>query len=222
MVQHFDVYAWDVINETFTDDGNFRNAGNTAESGSVFVWGKHYADTKTWVDKAFAYATDAASIYGKTPVLYINDYNLETAPAKLEAFCNYAANNAQVTGVGTQMHLRLDTPDLQAKIENSLRALVATGKMVRISELDIVSNDEAAQAEMYKYIFEKYIEIVPAAQRGGITIWGINDKDSWLGEDSAPLLWKGNKYDKKAAYETLYVYLCGLAGIDPYQAEEDE
>lgn len=221
MVEHFDVYAWDVINETFTDGGDFRNVSNTTEEGHVFVWGKHYADTRAWVDKAFAYATDATSIYGKTPVLYINDYNLETSDAKRQAFCAYAAGNDQVTGVGTQMHLRLDTPDLEAKIAASLTDLVATGKMVRISELDIVSSDEAAQAEMYKYVFSKYIEIVPAAQRGGITIWGINDKDSWLGESSAPLLWKGNKYEKKAAYETLYVYLCGLAGIDPYQAEED-
>lgn len=222
MVEHFDVYAWDVINETFTEGGSFRNASNTTEEGHVFVWGKHYADTKTWVDKAFAYATDAASIYGKTPVLYINDYNLETSDAKRQAFCAYAAGNDLVTGVGTQMHLDLGTPDLKAKIEASLTDLVATGKMVRISELDIVSSDEAAQADMYKYIFSKYIEIVPAAQRGGITIWGINDKDSWKGEASAPLLWKGNKYEKKAAYEALYVYLCELNGIDPYQAEEDE
>nr|MCR5519837.1 endo-1,4-beta-xylanase [Bacteroidales bacterium] len=224
MVEHFDVYAWDVVNETFTDGGDFRNTSNTEESKDkhVYVWGKHYADTKTWVDKAFAYATDAAALYGKTPVLYINDYNLETSDAKRAAFCAYAKGNEQVTGVGTQMHLNLGTPDLEAKIEASLKDLVATGKMVRISELDIVSTDEAAQAEMYKYIFAKYIELVPEAQRGGITIWGINDKDSWLGEASAPLLWKGNKYEKKLAYETLYVYLCELAGIDPYQAEEDE
>jgi len=219
MVEHFNPYAWDVVNETFTEEGNFRTLENSG-ADNHFIWGTYYASTKDWVDKAFAYATDAAKIYGKKPVLYINDYNLETSEAKRKAFCEYAKGNDQVTGVGTQMHLDMATSDLESKITASLKDLVATGKMVRISELDIKCTDEEAQAALYKYIFEKYIELVPSAQRGGITIWGINDKDSWVGESNAPLLWKGSKYEKKAAYEALYVYLCELAGINPYQEEE--
>ena len=214
MVAHFDAYAWDVVNETFTDDGNYRTVENTTDG---FIWGSWFGSTRNWVDKAFAYAADAASRNGKSPVLYINDYNLETSAAKRKAFCDYAKENSQVTGVGTQMHLDMSTSDLETKIEESLKDLAATGKMVRISELDIKCTDEDAQAELYKYIFAKYIEVVPLAQRGGITFWGINDKDSWVGESNAPLLWKGNKYTRKAAYEALYVYLCELAGIDPYE-----
>ena len=219
MVDHFDVYAWDVVNETFTENGSFRTAENTTDG---FIWGTYFGSTRNWVDKAFAYATDAAAKAGKTPVLYINDYNLETSPDKRKAFCDYASGNPQVTGVASQMHLDMATVDLKTKIEESLKDLVATGKMVRISELDIKTTDEAAQAEMYKYIFQKYIELVPEAQRGGITVWGINDKDSWVGENNAPLLWKGGKYEKKQAYETLYVYLCELAGINPYEEEAEE
>ena len=89
--------------------------------------------------------------------------------------------------------------------------------MVRISELDIKCKDEQAQADLYKFIFEKYLEIVPEAQRGGITIWGINDKDSWVGENNMPLLYKGSGYARKPAYETLYLYLCERAGLNPYK-----
>ena len=216
MVEHFDVYAWDVVNETFADGagGAFRTKGNGAND---FVWGNYYPSTKDWVDAAFAYATDACAKYGKSPVLYINDYNLETDSGKRRGLCNYAKNNPQVTGVASQMHLDMAIPDLKTKIQASLKDLVATGKMVRISELDLKTTDEAAQAEMFRFIFQKYLEIVPQAQRGGITFWGINDKDSWVGESNAPLLWKGANYEKKAGYEALYIYLCELAGLSPYK-----
>ena len=216
MVEHFDVYAWDVVNETFADGagGAFRTRGNSAND---FVWGNYYPSTKDWVDNAFAYATDACSKYGKTPVLYINDYNLETDYSKRQALCNYAKNNPQVTGVASQMHLDMAIPDLKSKIEASLKDLVATGKMVRISELDLKTTDEASQADMFKYIFQKYLEIVPRAQMGGITFWGINDKDSWVGENNAPLLWKGQNYERKAGYEALYLYLCDVNGLSPYK-----
>lgn len=218
MVEHFDVYAWDVVNETFSDgtNGAFRTQSTTQQGDHVFVWGTYYNSTKEWVDKAFQYATEACAKYGKNPVLYINDYNLETDQGKRKAFCQYAKNNPQVTGVASQMHLDIATPDLKTKIEASLKDLTATGKMVRISELDLKNNDETTQADMFKYIFQKYLEIVPPAQRGGITFWGINDKDSWLGEDNHPLLWKSTFYVKKQSYMTLWLYLCELNGLSPY------
>ena len=221
MVGHFDAYGWDVVNETFTDwPVEFRTAGNTI--GEVFVWGQYYKSTKDWVDKAFAYAADALERNGKTAVLYLNDYNLETIDAKRKAYCDYVKGNPQVTGVGTQMHLDMATQDLRNKIVASLTDLKNTGRMVRISELDIKCTDLTAQADLYKFIFQKYLEIVPAAQRGGITIWGINDKDSWVkqeqdGRQNMPLLYQGVNYARKPAWETLYLYLCELAGLDPYK-----
>ena len=217
MVGHFDVYGWDVVNETFTDwPVEFRTAGNTT-GDNVFVWGQYFKSTKDWVDKAFAYATDALARNGKEAVLYLNDYNLETIDAKRKAYCDYVKGNPQVTGVGTQMHLDMATEDLENKIVNSLKDLQATGRIVRISELDIKCKDRTAQAALYKFIFQKYLEIVPAAQRGGITIWGINDKDSWVKEENMPLLYQGVNYVRKPAWESLYVYLCEVAGLDPYK-----
>ena len=222
MVRHFDAYGWDVVNETFSDwpAGAFRTAQNTT-SGNPFVWGQYFKSTKDWVDKAFAYATDALARSGKTAVLYLNDYNLETSDDKRRAYCDYVKGNPQVTGVGTQMHLDMATPDLKNKVVASLTDLKNTGRIVRISELDIKCTSRADQADLYKFIFQKYLEIVPPAQRGGITIWGINDKDSWVretdGKQNMPLLYEGVNYARKPAWETLYLYLCELAGQDPYK-----
>ena len=217
MVEHFDVYGWDVVNETFSDwPVDFRSPQNT-DMTNAFIWGQYFKSTKDWVDHAFAYATDALARTGKTAILYLNDYNLETIDAKRKAYCDYVKGNPQVTGVGTQMHLDMATADLKNKVVASLTDLTATGRMVRISELDICCTDMVAQADLYKFIFQKYLEIVPPAQRGGITIWGINDKDSWVGENNAPLLYRGQNYIRKPAYETLYVYLCELAGLNPYK-----
>ena len=216
MVEHFDVYGWDVVNETFNDwPVDFRNASNTT-GDNVFVWGKYFPSTKVWVDKAFAYAADALERNGKKAVLYLNDYNLETIEPKRKAYCDYVKGNPQVTGVGTQMHLNM-AEITRDQIVASLTDLTATGRIVRISELDIQCTDTKAQAELYKFIFEKYLEIVPEAQRGGITIWGINDRDSWVKEENMPLLYKGVNYARKPAYETLYLYLCERAGLNPYK-----
>ena len=217
MVAHFDVYAWDVVNETFTDYNPTFRTGQNSPDPNFFIWGDYFASTKQWVDKAFAYATDALERSGKKAVLYLNDYDLETSDAKRKAYLDYVKGNPQVTGAATQMHIDMATPGLKDKIVATLTDLVSTGRMVRIAELDIKCTDMNAQADLYKFIFQKYLEIVPAAQRGGITIWGINDKDSWVGENNAPLLYAGSTYIRKPAYEAIYLYLCELAGVDPYK-----
>ena len=38
-----------------------------------------------------------------------------------------------------------------------------------------------------------------------------------MGENNAPLLYRGDTYTRKPAYEALYLYLCELAGEDPYR-----
>lgn len=38
-----------------------------------------------------------------------------------------------------------------------------------------------------------------------------------MGENNAPLLYAGSTYIRKPAYEAIYLYLCELAGVDPYK-----
>ena len=88
--------------------------------------------------------------------------------------------------------------------------LAATGKLIKISELDIgvgVQTDKAtdehyqAQAEMYKFVVEKYFEIIPAGQQYGITVWSPRDSpagSSWRAGEPIGLWTEG--YARKRAY----------------------
>ena len=213
MVAHFDVYGWDVVNEVFTDSGDWRNTSNTQSGYHVFLWGSYYpGGTKEFVDTAFRTARQALEREGKEADLYINDYNLEGAwaAAKLEALCRYAEGNPDVTGVGSQMHISADAD--REGIKKMLERMVKTGKKVRISELD-VSVGQTDQGETIVYIFDQYLKTVPEAQRGGITFWGVSDKNSWLGANKQPLLYTG-LYTRKDAYLKLHAYLLERSGLD--------
>jgi endo-1,4-beta-xylanase len=214
------IKAWDVINEPFSDAGELRNNTNTPSTGrtDVFVWQNYLG--KDYATKAFQYARAA----DPTADLYMNDYNLESSTTKLDAFVALAkelkAANTGITGVGTQMHMLLTTP--YSNIISMMQKLASTGLKVRISEFDIRINPGGAspaigykasdydlrlQAAMYKFVVATYLKYVPEAQRGGITIWGVDDTTSWLNTSTNvaadrldyPLLFDKN-FNKKPAY----------------------
>jgi len=215
MVAHFDVYAWDVVNEVFTDAGEWRSTSNTDAGYHVFLWGQYYkGGTKEFVDTAFRTAREALEREGKSADLYINDYNLEGswAHGKLEALCKYAEGNPDVTGVGTQMHISSNLYD-KKEVKNMLERMVKTGKKVRISELDVVVVNGANQADIIVDVFDQYLSIVPEAQRGGITFWGVSDKHSWRKAENKPLLYS-TTYVRKESYRKLHAYLLERSGLN--------
>jgi len=209
------ITAWDVINEPFTDGGGeLRNNTNTPSTNrtDIFVWQNYLG--RDYAAKAFTYARAADA----TADLYMNDFNLESSVSKLDAFVALAkelkAANTGITGVGTQMHCNINTSYNQ--INDMFQKLAATGLKVRISELDVRLNPsekagsvatsatlQTLQASMYNYIVKAYLKYVPAAQRGGILVWGVSDSDSWittsLAKNDAPLLFN-SFYAKKPAF----------------------
>ena len=205
------IKAWDVVNEAFNDGtGTIRtNTGNPAVTGDKFYWAQYLG--REFGVKAFQYAKAA----DPSALLFINDYNLEIDNRKLDSLLAYVselkAKGATVDGIGTQMHISINTP--QAGIDNMFRKLAATGLKVKVTELDVRINPSnatgfaptaallASQAAMYKYVADAYFRLVPAPQRYGITVWGLADTDSWLynnGRDY-PLLFDGS-YNKKPAF----------------------
>ena len=214
MIEHFDVYAWDVVNEVMGDDGKWRDNNNTSANYHIFLWGNYYdGGTKAFADSAFRSAKEALARYGKTADLYINDYNLEWNPNKLEAVCKYAEGNPDVTGIGSQMHCNTDLSE--DAIKNMLTRMVRTGNKVRISELDVPQGSipTRTQADLIVTVFDQYLKIVPEAQRGGITFWGVSDKHSWLGATKMPLLFDAS-YGHKDSYLALHSFLLEKSGLD--------
>jgi endo-1,4-beta-xylanase len=200
--------AWDVVNEVIDEAGNFRTGTN---ANDAFYW---YATLgASYIADAFNYAHTA----DPDAVLFINDYNLESSPAKLSATIalvnQLKAAAVPVHGIATQMHININTPD--ASIDNMFAQLAATGLKVHVSELDIRINPGnnspfAAtlellnqQAQKYKYVAQSYKNNVPVAQRYGITVWNVTDADSWIvtsmGQTDFPCLFDAG-YNKKPAF----------------------
>ncbi|WP_264537907.1 endo-1,4-beta-xylanase [Flavobacterium sp. N1736] len=219
MMTHYktSVFAWDVVNEPMKEDGTLRtgNEGDTATD--YFSWikylGKDYAVT------AFKLARQNGNTTDK---LFINDYNLESRLDKCDGLIDYVkyieSKGATVDGIGTQMHIGLTTD--KDKIAQMFQKLAASGKLIKISELDVrlgtnapTVAQQASQAEMYQYVVDMYKKYIPAAQQYGITLWGVSDSVkehvNWL-PDESPNLWDAN-YVRKHAYKGT---ADGLAGKD--------
>lgn len=239
--------GWDVINEPITDDGYYRGIdghfGGTVEDdngntvydqeptestteglnlnwgGGHFYWGYYLG--MDYAVKAFELARKYAPADMK---LYVNDYNLETNPsklAKLIEFVNYIDQNSstQVDGIATQMHVDMNNLTRE-QVDQMFQTMAATGKLVRVSELDVKvgtatpsAEDLQKQSDVYQMIIESYKANVPEAQRGGFVIWGVSDAADehvyWIPND-APNLFDAN-YGRKVAYKGV----CdGIAGKD--------
>ncbi len=92
------------------------------------------------------------------------------------------SKGATVDGIGTQMHIAIDSN--KDNIAQMFQKLGATGKLIKVSELDIKVNTSspttenlAQQAEMYQYVIDMYKKYIPADKQYGITIWGVSDNE---------------------------------------------
>ena len=210
------------------DDAN----GLTLNWGSGhWYWGYYVPDYRV---KAFQLARKYLPADTK---LFVNDYNLETSPKKLEALIKFAKEIDEkngspiVDGIGTQMHVTLNCSDnaeknaaniaeLKTKVDAMFQTMAATGKLVRVTELDLSlgtgtpsSNQYKAQSDAYRMIVESYKANVPEAQQSGITVWSLSDNEAeheyWL-KGQVP-----NLFDKDYKRKWAYKGFCdGIAGED--------
>ncbi len=244
------VKAWDLINEAISGGGNvngfyaLQTAATSENNPQDFYWQDYFTPEMYGpiVEKA---ARDAyAAVEGTNPAdlkLFINDYNLESDwdnNQKVKSLVYWIGVwekkglelgwNTKIDGIGSQMHISYyENPQtLESKkkaIQNMLKIMAETKKLVRISEIDMgyVDKDgndvttaqleklpidervakEKAMAEYYKWIIEQYFEIVPVDQQYGICQWCLTDSPTDSGwRPGQPVgLWNLN-YQRKPAY----------------------
>ena len=242
------VKAWDLINEAVAGEGNVNGFYplQTANENNPddFFWQDYFTPEMYGpiVEKA---ARDAyAAVEGTNPEdlkLFINDYNLESDwdnNQKVKSLVYWIGVwekkgkelgwNTKIDGIGSQMHISYyeNEQTLESKkkgIQNMLKIMAETGKLVRISEIDMgyVDKDgkdvttaqleklpieervakEKAMAEHYKWIIEQYFKIVPVSQQYGICQWCLTDSPTDSGwRPGQPVgLWNLN-YQRKPAY----------------------
>lgn len=245
-------YGYDVINEPIADGSNkFRGLDEgifgtdddaapeeTVADGLSLNWGNNHWYWGYYVPDYHVKAFQLARKYLPAETkLFVNDYNLETSPKKLEALVKFVneidTKNGSpiVDGIGTQMHVTLSSSDdatknaeniaaLKEKVDAMFQTMAATGKLVRVTELDISlgtgspsANQYKAQSDCYQMIVESYKANVPAAQQSGITIWSLSDNEAeheyWL-KGQVP-----NLFDKDYKRKWAYKGFCdGIAGED--------
>ena len=254
-------FGYDVINEPIADgsnkfrgldEGTFGGTWNddngvthydaapveTEADGLNLNWGKNHWYWGYYVPDYHVKAFQLARKYLPADTkLFVNDYNLETSPKKLEALIKFAKEIDEkngspiVDGIGTQMHVTLNCSDdaeknatsiaeLKTKVDAMFQTMAATGKLVRVTELDLSlgtgtpsSNQYKAQSDAYRMIMESYKANVPEAQQSGITIWSLSDNEAeheyWL-KGQVP-----NLFDKDYKRKWAYKGFCdGIAGED--------
>ncbi len=232
------VSAWDAVNETISGvdgDGDgwydLQSAAN-GDAANNFYW-QDYLGNEDYVRIVIAKARQYYAEFGGTAPLklFINDYNLESDwddNKKLKSLIHWISvwesdGVTKIDGIGTQMHVSCyANPDTQASKEehvvNMFQLLAESGKLVKISELDmgyvdadgntvpttsITEEQHQQMAAYYEFIVSKYFEIIPAAQQYGITQWCITDAAGDLGtgwRGGEPVgLWDLN-YNRKHTY----------------------
>lgn len=244
------VTAWDVVNEPISgggDDGNGNYALQSATNpddngvgGQNFYWQDFLGDDYVRIPIKFArkYFAENGGNSGDLK-LFINDYNLESwwdNNKKVKSLINWikrweSDGETKIDGIGTQMHVsyilnEADQKKQEESIVNMFELLAASGKLIKITELDMGIVEKALgegiktelvtfeqyqkMSDFYKFIIQKYFEIIPVAQQYGITQWAATDSPADSGwRKGQPIgLWDLN-YNRKHTYAG---FADGLAG----------
>ncbi len=173
------VWAWDVVNEAFNNNGTLRST----------VWydapGIGFAGKGTgYIEQSFrwAHAADPAA------KLFYNDYDAETINPKSNAIYamakDFHSRGVPLDGIGFQAHLnvKFNDPRMLASFAANLKRFSDLGMEIHITELDVAldSNDAlrlAAQAAVYSNVTAICLHTPSCTV---LQTWGFTDKYSWI------------------------------------------
>ena len=254
------VTAWDLANETVSGedkDGDGIYELQSSENGDPttnFYWTDYLGDID-YVRILESRARKYFKEYGGDPSklkLFINDFNLESwwdgnkkAKSLVEWIRRWESDGVtKIDGIGTQMHVSyiLNEADQKAQedaIVNMFKILAKSGKLIKISELDMGIVDKAfgtaiktenvtyeqqlKMAEFYQFIISKYFEIIPVEQQYGITQWCATDSpaDSGWRPGEPTGLWDSS-FKRKPTYAGFANGLAGKVIVEPSEELSQE
>ena len=192
-------YAWDVVNEAWTDGGQPRTAGSNNVTNGNSAWVQVFGDN-SFIEYAFKFARQYAPEGCK---LYYNDYN-EYIDGKTNAICEMATDlkaKGLIDGIGMQSHLATNFPSA-AQYKKALAKFATLGLDIQVTELDITTSDTSeagleTQAQVYSDIMDALVEYSDSIS--AVIFWGVTDDQSWRASQ-LPLLFDKDFKAKPAYY----------------------
>jgi endo-1,4-beta-xylanase len=204
------VYAWDVVNEPFDDNGNLRTDIFYQAMGSGYI----------------ADALRTARAADPTAKLYLNDYNIEGTGAKSNAMYSLVSSlksqGVPIDGVGFESHFIVG--QVPSTMQANMQRFAALGLDVAVTELDDRTQLPASTATINQQAtdYGNVVKWCLAISRCvGVTQWGVGDPDSWVpsafpGQGAATMY--DNNYQPKPAYNAVATALAGVATPPPTTA----
>jgi endo-1,4-beta-xylanase len=179
------VFAWDVVNEAFDENGSVRDSIWYNQPG-IGLSGKGTA----YIEQVFRWAHKA----DPHALLFYNEAEGEGMNRKSDAIYamvkDFRHRRVPLDGVGLQLHIPMLSADIPGIAANIAR-LSALGVQVHITELDVSlavdsggqlqADDLTRQADIYRGIVRACLN---SAGCTAIQTWGLTDKYSWIGSHS--------------------------------------
>jgi endo-1,4-beta-xylanase len=199
------VYAWDVVNEAFNDDGTMRSTLWYDQPGiGAGVGTKYIEQSLRWAREADPKAK-----------LFYNDYDAEEINRKSDAIYamakDFKKRGVPLDGVGFQTHItpKFDDPAKLKSYKENLERFAKLGLELHMTEIDVRLNNGdtsslAEEGKLYGEITKLCVE-QPACKV--IQTWGFTDKHSWIPGFYKGLGWAlpwDENYQKKPAYEAMH------------------
>ncbi len=196
-----EVYAWDVVNEPFNEDGTLRHDVFYNAMGTGYL----------------ADAIRTAHNADPNAKLYLNDYNIEGENAKSNGMYSLAqsllAQGVPLNGIGLESHFIAG--QVPSTLQANMQRFAALGLDVAVTELDdrvqlpATSGELQQQATDYSNIVKACLAVTRCV---GISQWGVGDADSWIpgtfsGYGAATMY--DNNYQPKPAYNATVTALSG-------------
>jgi endo-1,4-beta-xylanase len=204
------LYAWDVVNEPFNEDGTLRQDVFYKAMGTGYI-----AD-------ALRTAHDA----DPNARLYLNDYNIEGTGAKSNGMYSLAqsllAQGVPLNGIGFESHFIVG--QVPSSMLSNMQRFASLGLDVAVTELDdrIQLPTSSASLQQQANDYSTVVKDCLAVSRCvGVSQWGVDDGHSWIpGTFSgygAATLYDAN-YNPKPAYNATVTALSGSATPPPTTA----
>jgi len=192
------VDVWDVVNEPISDKDDARLRDYWTDLGG---------------EDAIVRVFEAARAADPTARLYLNDYNVEHAGAKSDAYYALAArlkSRGLLDGVGFQTHLTTRVNEATG-FRAVLQRFADLGVEVAVTELDVrVPMAPTAEEKIkQRLLFRRATNACLAVSRCvSVTVWGFTDSYSWANADDDPEYGNATLYDTaieaKGTYWAVY------------------